>query len=108
VGSGIGDSHGEKDAVLVDTLLTVEQATALVEWVAAHGKNVTTIYVTHGHGDHFFGLGAVLDGVWRDCRCRGVSSYLSISMGSLVWRCHFSFTHSARKQPDTSRPEAIC
>ena len=53
--------YGEKDAVLVDTLLTVEQAKALVEWVAAHGKNVTTIYVTHGHGDHFFGLGAVLD-----------------------------------------------
>jgi glyoxylase-like metal-dependent hydrolase (beta-lactamase superfamily II) len=53
--------HGEKDAVLVDTLLTIEQAKALVEWVAAHGKNVTTIYVTHGHGDHFFGLGAVLD-----------------------------------------------
>jgi glyoxylase-like metal-dependent hydrolase (beta-lactamase superfamily II) len=53
--------YGEKDAVLVDTLLTVEQSKALVEWVAAHGKNVTTIYVTHGHGDHFFGLGAVLD-----------------------------------------------
>jgi glyoxylase-like metal-dependent hydrolase (beta-lactamase superfamily II) len=53
--------YGEKDAVLVDTLLTVEQAKALVEWVTAHGKNVTTIYVTHGHGDHFFGLGAVLD-----------------------------------------------
>jgi glyoxylase-like metal-dependent hydrolase (beta-lactamase superfamily II) len=53
--------YGEKDAVLVDTLLTVEQAKALVEWVAAHDKNLTTIYVTHGHGDHFFGLGPVLD-----------------------------------------------
>jgi glyoxylase-like metal-dependent hydrolase (beta-lactamase superfamily II) len=53
--------YGQKDAVLVDTLLTVEQAKALVEWVAAHGKNLTTIYITHGHGDHFFGLGAVLD-----------------------------------------------
>jgi glyoxylase-like metal-dependent hydrolase (beta-lactamase superfamily II) len=53
--------YGEKDAVLVDTLLTVEQAKALAEWVAAHDKDVTTIYVTHGHGDHFFGLGAVLD-----------------------------------------------
>src|ERR1700680_2238617 len=52
--------YGEKDAVLVDTLLTVEQAKALVEWVAAHGKNVTTIYVTHGHGDHFFGASTVL------------------------------------------------
>jgi len=41
--------------------LTVEQAAALVEWVAASGKNLTTIYVTHGHGDHFFGIGAVLN-----------------------------------------------
>jgi len=52
---------GERDAVLVDAFLTVEQATALVEWVAASGKNLTTIYVTHGHGDHFFGIGALLN-----------------------------------------------
>jgi hypothetical protein len=24
-------------------------------WVASSGKNLTTIYATHGHGDHFFG-----------------------------------------------------
>ena len=52
---------GQRDAVLVDAFLTVEQAAALVEWVAASGKNLTTIYVTHGHGDHFFGIGAVLN-----------------------------------------------
>ena len=52
---------GERDAVLVDAFLTVEQAAALVEWVAASGKNLTTIYVTHGHGDHFFGIGALLN-----------------------------------------------
>jgi glycerol uptake facilitator-like aquaporin len=52
---------GERDAVPVDAFLTVEQAAALVEWVAASGKNLTTIYVTHGHGDHFFGIGAVLN-----------------------------------------------
>jgi glyoxylase-like metal-dependent hydrolase (beta-lactamase superfamily II) len=53
--------YGRRDAVLVDAFLTVEQTQALVEWVAASGKNLTTIYVTHGHGDHFFGLGALLD-----------------------------------------------
>ncbi|HEX9607501.1 MAG TPA: MBL fold metallo-hydrolase [Gemmatimonadaceae bacterium] len=53
--------YGERDAVLVDTFLTIEQAHALVEWVAASGKNLTTIYVTHGHGDHFFGIGALQD-----------------------------------------------
>src|SRR5258708_6211171 len=53
--------YGERDAVLVDAFLTVEQAHAAVEWVAASGKNLTTIYVTHGHGDHFFGIGALLN-----------------------------------------------
>jgi glyoxylase-like metal-dependent hydrolase (beta-lactamase superfamily II) len=53
--------HGERDAVLVDTFLTVEQSDILVEWVAASDKNLTTIYITHGHGDHFFGLRALLD-----------------------------------------------
>jgi glyoxylase-like metal-dependent hydrolase (beta-lactamase superfamily II) len=52
---------GQRDAVLVDAFLTVEQAAALVEWVASSGKNLTTIYVTHGHGDHFFGIGALLN-----------------------------------------------
>ena len=53
--------YGRRDAVLVDALLTVEESHALVEWVAASGKNLTTIYVTHGHGDHFFGIGALLN-----------------------------------------------
>ena len=52
---------GERDAVLVDALLTVGQANDLADWVAAHGKNLTAVYITHGHGDHWFGLGAVLD-----------------------------------------------
>ncbi len=47
--------YGERDAVLVDAFITVEQSRALANWVAASGKNLTTIYATHGHGDHFFG-----------------------------------------------------
>jgi glyoxylase-like metal-dependent hydrolase (beta-lactamase superfamily II) len=52
--------YGERDAVLVDTFLTVEQGRALVDAVVACEKNLTTIYVTHAHGDHFFGLGVLL------------------------------------------------
>jgi len=52
---------GERDAVLVDTPITVEQARALANWVAARGKNLTTIYATHGHGDHFFGASTILE-----------------------------------------------
>ena len=45
----------------MSTFITVEQASALADWVAASGKNVTTIYATHGHGDHFFGARTVLE-----------------------------------------------
>jgi glyoxylase-like metal-dependent hydrolase (beta-lactamase superfamily II) len=53
--------YGKRDAVLVDAFMTVKQADALVDWVAASGKNLTTIYITHGHGDHWFGIGALLE-----------------------------------------------
>jgi hypothetical protein len=44
--------YGKRDALLVDAFMTVEQATALADWVASKNKNLTTIYITHGHGDH--------------------------------------------------------
>ena len=50
---------GRQDAVLVDPLLTIEQGMAVADWVSTTGKNLTTVYITHGHGDHWFGLGAV-------------------------------------------------
>src|SRR5262245_60264575 len=53
--------YGRRDAILVDAFMTVEQATALADWVAATGKNLTTIYITHGHGDHWFGVGTLLE-----------------------------------------------
>ena len=52
---------GHRDAILVDALLTLDQAHRLVDWIAAHGKNLTSVYITHAHGDHWFGLSAILD-----------------------------------------------
>jgi glyoxylase-like metal-dependent hydrolase (beta-lactamase superfamily II) len=53
--------YGKRDAVLVDAFITIEQAGALANWVAASGKNLTAIYATHGHGDHFFGASTILE-----------------------------------------------
>jgi glyoxylase-like metal-dependent hydrolase (beta-lactamase superfamily II) len=53
--------YGERDAVLVDTFLTIDQSQALLNWVVASGKNLIAIYLTHGHGDHVFGVGSLLE-----------------------------------------------
>lgn len=52
--------YGERDAVLVDTLTTIAEANALADWIALHNRNLTTIYSTHGHFDHYFGLSVLL------------------------------------------------
>jgi len=54
--------HGERDAILVDTFLSQQHSKELLDWVVESRKNLTTIYVTHAHGDHFFGLKLLLDG----------------------------------------------
>jgi glyoxylase-like metal-dependent hydrolase (beta-lactamase superfamily II) len=61
---------GREDAVLLDALLTTAQATALGGWIQARGRNLTTVHVTHGHGDHFFGFPIILD---RFPRARAVA-----------------------------------
>jgi glyoxylase-like metal-dependent hydrolase (beta-lactamase superfamily II) len=52
---------GEHDAVLVDAMMTVAEAEALADWVALHNRNLETIYITHAHFDHFYGLSVLLD-----------------------------------------------
>lgn len=53
--------HGERDALLVDTFLSEAQTAELADWIAGSGKCLSTIYITHAHPDHFFGLKLLRD-----------------------------------------------
>jgi glyoxylase-like metal-dependent hydrolase (beta-lactamase superfamily II) len=52
--------YGPRTATVVDPPITRAQAGALGEWIAAHERELTYIYVTHWHGDHWFGTAELL------------------------------------------------
>jgi glyoxylase-like metal-dependent hydrolase (beta-lactamase superfamily II) len=53
--------YGDHDAVLAEAPLTVEQGEEVGDWVAASGKNLTHIFASHAHGDHWFTAGMLAD-----------------------------------------------
>jgi glyoxylase-like metal-dependent hydrolase (beta-lactamase superfamily II) len=53
--------YGNQDAVLTDPGLTEDQARVLGDWIAAKGRNLTDIFITHGHGDHWFAAGLLAE-----------------------------------------------
>lgn len=50
---------GEKEAILVDAQFGKAQAEQLVRRLQASGKRLTTIYISHGDPDYYFGLDTV-------------------------------------------------
>jgi glyoxylase-like metal-dependent hydrolase (beta-lactamase superfamily II) len=53
--------YGSQDAVLADPGMTADQARVLGDWVAGKGRNLTDIFITHGHGDHWFAAGLLAE-----------------------------------------------
>lgn len=47
---------GEKDAILIDAQFGKSEAEQLLKRIRASGKNLTTIYISHGDPDYYFGL----------------------------------------------------
>ncbi|OJJ07921.1 hypothetical protein ASPVEDRAFT_89154 [Aspergillus versicolor CBS 583.65] len=50
--------QGDFEAVLVDTPISITQTEELIKWIedVAPNKALKYIYITHGHGDHWFGI----------------------------------------------------
>jgi glyoxylase-like metal-dependent hydrolase (beta-lactamase superfamily II) len=53
--------YGSADAVLTDPAMTEDQARVLGDWVVDKDRNLTDIFITHGHGDHWFAAGLLAE-----------------------------------------------
>lgn len=52
---------GDKDAILIDAQFGKAQAQHVVDKIRASGKHLTTIYISHGDPDYYFGLQTLTD-----------------------------------------------
>jgi len=52
---------GKNDAALIDAQWTLSNAHRVIAEIAETGKQLKTIYVTHAHPDHYFGLGVIAE-----------------------------------------------
>jgi len=51
--------HGENEAILVDPQFLLSEAHRLVALILESGKKLTTVYVSHAHPDHYFGIAVI-------------------------------------------------
>ncbi len=47
--------------MLVDAMGNVAQAEGLADWAALRKRNLETVYITHAHFNHFYGLSILLN-----------------------------------------------
>lgn len=73
---------GERDAVLVDTPLTPDNAKKVIDWIRSKNKNLTHVYITHGHGDHFFGFTTILE-AFPDAKAVTAPAVVPMAQGQL-------------------------
>src|SRR5882757_6157778 len=50
---------GDKDAILIDAQFDLADAHRLVAMILESKKHLTTVYITHFHPDHYFGLAVI-------------------------------------------------
>lgn len=53
--------YGDKDLILIDAQFTNSEARRLAARIKATGRKLATVYITHGHPDHYWGLNVIRD-----------------------------------------------
>jgi glyoxylase-like metal-dependent hydrolase (beta-lactamase superfamily II) len=89
---------GATDAVLVDPPLTLDQTRLVGDWIEQSGRSLKYIYVTHAHGDHWFGSAQLVR------RFPGVVVYAT--PGTIV-RMHKQATEGRQRVYDKDFPGLI-
>jgi glyoxylase-like metal-dependent hydrolase (beta-lactamase superfamily II) len=52
---------GPTEGILIDALLTFENADQIAAWAKTFDKKIMAVYITHGHSDHWLGLARLLE-----------------------------------------------
>jgi glyoxylase-like metal-dependent hydrolase (beta-lactamase superfamily II) len=85
---------GETDAVLVDAQHIRSDVHALSDRIAQTGRRLTTIYITHGHPDHWYGIGELVRRFpsARAVTTAGVIEYIETNRADAAerWRAIFA------------------
>lgn len=80
--------YGQQNAVLSDPGFNPAVAKDLGDWVAGKGRELTDIYITHGHGDHWFAAQLLADRFGaRIVASEGVirQMYASVAARPFLW-----------------------
>ncbi len=94
---------GDEDAVLVDAQFMKEDVQALGDMIEGTGRRLVAIFITHGHGDHYFGAGPIAERFpgAKVVATPGVVSYVESHIGQDVK------TWSAMFGDDAVTPSAV-
>jgi len=79
---------GEKDMLVIDPQFTLSEAHRLAAEILESKKNLTTIYITHPHPDHLFGL-AVLKQAFPSARI--VALPATVNAAKTAWPARQKF-----------------
>jgi len=99
--------YGDQDAILIDSQFLLSEAHRLAAMILESKKNLTTVYITHPHPDHYFGL-AVIKQAFPNARIVALPATVAgIKAG---WGPRYKFwsaTHGANVPSDPVIPEEL-